>query len=192
MNFLAHLFLSCSDDSLMVGNFLTDFLNKRETEDLPRSYHAGVQFHRLIDTFTDQHPSVVQGVRILQPYHRKYASVVLDVFYDYFLIHNWSQFTEEPFSDFRQRIYKILTSHLNQMPLKIQPRVIRMVEGDWLASYGSISGLLYAIEGLSRRASRPEWLLNVADSLHNEEEHLSETFMSFFPDLIARTNRFCA
>lgn len=190
MNFLAHLFLSCTDESLMVGNFLTDFLNKQETVALPKRFHAGVAFHRQIDTFTDRHPSVMEGVRILQPYHRKYASVVMDIFYDYFLIRNWSQFTEEPFPEFRQRVYRVLSEHLADMPQKIQPRVIKMVEGDWLASYGEIPGLLYAIKQLSKRASRPEWLLNAADSLEQEKVRLNANFLAFFPDLISYTARF--
>lgn len=192
MNFLAHLFLSCTDEPLLVGNFLTDFLNKQETDELPVLYHRGVALHRLIDTYTDQHPSVVEGVKILQPYHRKYASVVIDVFYDYFLIQNWTQFTVEPFPVFRERIYQILTKHLTAMPPKVQPRVIGMVEGDWLASYGEVSGLLYAIDRLSRRASRPEWLLNAADSLDKEKAHINTSFLSFFPDLVDQARQFCS
>jgi acyl carrier protein phosphodiesterase len=192
MNFLAHLFLSHTDEPLLVGNFLTDFLNKQEAEALPVSYHRGVAFHRLIDTYTDQHPSVMEGVKILQPYHRKYASVVIDVFYDYFLIQNWTQFTDEAFPVFRQRVYHILTEHLGTMPPTIRPRVISMVDGDWLASYGEISGLLYAIDRLSRRASRPEWLLNAADSLAQEKVRINASFLSFFPDLIKETRPFCS
>lgn len=191
MNFLAHLFLSCSDESLLIGNFLTDFLNKPETEKLPGPYHQGVRFHRFIDSFTDQHPSVQAGVKILRPYHGKYASVVIDVYYDYFLIQNWSRFTDESFIKFRKRVYKTIMDHLENMPQQLKPGVIRMIEGDWLASYGTEEGILYAIDRLSKRASRPAWLIRAAESFQKEKTNLNLSFLSFFPDLIEQTQKFC-
>lgn len=190
MNYLAHLFLSCSDESIMIGSFLTDFLNKKETEALPEKFHAGVTLHRQIDSFTDQHPSVLQAVHLLQPYHSKYASVIIDVFYDYFLIHNWEKFSQESFEAFRQRIYQVLIDYLATMPKKIQPRVINMVEGDWLKSYGEVSGVLYAIDRLRNRASRPELMANADQSLENEKARLNASFMSFFPDVLDLARQF--
>lgn len=191
MNYLAHLFLSCSDESLLIGNFLTDFLKKQETDALPEKYHVGVAFHRHIDTFTDQHPSVLSGVRLLQPYHSKYASVVVDIFYDYFLIQNWEKYTQESFTGFRERVYQILLDHLKEMPAKIQPRVIHMVDGDWLESYGNVPGVLYAVDRLSKRASRPELLANAKESLENEKARLNTSFLDFFPDVMDATQQFC-
>ena len=190
MNFLAHLFLSYSNEPVLVGNFLTDFLNKKEATALPEHFQAGVQLHRLIDSFTDQHPGVQEAVRALQPFHRKYAPVVIDVFYDYFLIQHWSEFTEEPFPAFRQRVYRVLETYLEDIPARLQPQVQRMIDGDWLQSYGATPGILYAIEQLSRRASRPEWLLNAADSLTTEKAKINTSFLTFFPDVVHQAQRF--
>lgn len=190
MNFLAHLFLSYSNEPVLVGNFLTDFLNKKEAAALPEHLQAGVQLHRLIDSFTDQHPGVQEAVRAIQPFHRKYAPVVIDVFYDYFLIQHWSQFTDEPFPAFRQRVYRVLETYLEDIPARLQPQVQSMIAGDWLQSYGVTSGILYAIERLSQRASRPEWLLNAADSLATEKAKINTSFLTFFPDVVHQAHRF--
>jgi acyl carrier protein phosphodiesterase len=191
MNFLAHIFLSCSDDALMMGNFLTDYLTKKQTEELPVNWQVGVALHRKIDHFTDQHPAVISAVVQLKPYHSRYAAVVVDIFYDYFLIKNWSQFSNEGFPEFRNRVYQTLLKNLGDVPSHIQPRIQSMVKGDWLASYGNEAGILYAIKRMSERTSKPEWLLNAAESFQTEYEVLNESFLSFFPDLIQEIDCFC-
>lgn len=184
MNFLAHIFLSCSDEASLMGNFLTDYLTKKQTESLPVSWQTGVSLHRLIDQFTDQHPAVLAQVQRLRPYHARYSPVIVDIFYDYFLVKNWDDFTEEPFDDFCERVYAILMRNLAEVPAPIQPSIQRMVKGGWLSSYGKKAGIIYAIERMSSRTSKPEWLEKAAVSFDVEYEALNQSFLTFFPDLI--------
>nr|WP_290937503.1 hypothetical protein [Haliscomenobacter sp.] len=100
MNFLAHFFLSGDDPALMTGNFLADFISNREVNELPEEIRRGIVLHRQIDQYTDAHEAVRQSIQRLYPRHRKYAPVLVDVYYDYFLIHNWAQFTTEDFAAF--------------------------------------------------------------------------------------------
>ncbi|HMP30140.1 MAG TPA: hypothetical protein PKD85_11095, partial [Saprospiraceae bacterium] len=86
MNFLAHLHLSCSDEYLLVGNYLSDMITLKESENLPEQYFKGVKLHRLIDSFTDNNV-IVRGVNsLLQKYVGKYAPVASDVIFDYYLV----------------------------------------------------------------------------------------------------------
>ena len=191
MNFLAHLFLSCKDEDLLIGNFLADFLKKKEADSLSERYKAGIQLHRKIDQYTDNHPIVIQGVRRLYPYHSKYASVIIDIFYDYFLIKNWNEFSSQSFPDFRRQVYSILLDHINEMPSALRPNVEHMVNGDWLASYGNEEGILYAVSRMSRRASRPELLENAGLSLSKYQDAFNEEFLGFFPAVIQEIDCFC-
>lgn len=193
MNFLAHTFLSCDDDHLLLGNFLADFLKNKEVLLLPESIQKGIFLHRKIDSFTDQHPLVKQGTRRLQARHRKYSPVIIDIFYDYLLANNWSRYTEESLEDFTQRIYKILSDNIALMPPRLQDRVANMIAHDWLMSYGQKDGLAYTFRRVQERVSKPEQFMEVMNSLDRDMDVLTVEFNAFFPEAIqfVREECFC-
>jgi acyl carrier protein phosphodiesterase len=184
MNFLAHFFLAFDEPDLMVGNFLADFLNKRQTELLSESVQKGILLHRSIDTFTDNHPEVKKSVQKLRPRHRKYAPVIVDVFYDYFLHRNWEQFSGTSKNDFSQKVYAALQDYYPHFPDFLQHRVKEMVDAEWLDSYGTLDGLSYTFLRMRARTSHPEWLDGAIDSLQALTPVLEADFVTFFPDLI--------
>lgn len=184
MNFLAHLFLSCENEELLIGNYMGDFVRGSQLRQYPEDIQAGIVLHRKIDTFTDVHPVVREGVRLLRPQHSRYAPVILDVFYDYLLIKNWSAFSDQSLREFTQNVYKILARHIEQMPPALQRRTPMMIADDWLMRYGEWDGLDFAFSRLRLRVSRPECFDNVTDSLKQHENALDAGFQRFFPDVI--------
>ncbi len=184
MNFLAHLFLSCDDEKLMVGNFIADMISNKQLTLYPEAIRAGVLLHRKIDHYTDNHPIVLQGVRRLYDQHRKYAPVVIDVYYDYLLANHWEHYSDERLTDFTQRTYQILEKHRLLMPARMQENLPGMIADDWLTKYGELYGMERAFGNMRRRVSQPEWLDGVIDSLLEQLPQLEEEFDAFFPDLI--------
>jgi len=85
MNFLAHLFLSFDNEDIMIGNFIADMIRNKDVSTFSEGVQKGIALHRKIDSYTDVHPIVKQGTKLMQPYHSKYSPVVIDVFYDYLL-----------------------------------------------------------------------------------------------------------
>lgn len=191
MNFLAHIFLSCRDEELMIGNFMADFLNKSEANKIDARFHQGIALHRDIDYFTDQHELVKQGIRRLYPRHSKYAPVIIDIFYDYFLIQNWEQFSDKDFQSFRQETYQTLRKYFPLMPAKITNRVERWIAGDWLHSYGHQEGIAFTLDRMRSRLSRPELLDNSIESLLDFEEQMNQEFVQFFPEIINLADCHC-
>lgn len=191
MNFLAHLFLSCEQEELLVGNFLADLIKNRNIDSYSKGIQEGVQLHRKIDQFTDQHPLVIQGVHRLHPFHRKYASVIVDVFYDYLLVKNWTEFTAEEFIPFTKRVYAILERYKPFMPMKIQIRLSNMLDGDWLIGYSKYEGLAFTFDRMQYRLSKPEYLQGVIENLQRFEADFDREFRTFFPELIAFVNDEC-
>lgn len=191
MNFLAHIFLSCHDQELLLGNFLADFLRKSETDALPAALQPGVALHRMIDQYTDQHPLVLQGVRRMYPEHGKYASVVVDIFYDFFLYQNWESYTTESFPDFRRRVYGILSDQEPNIPVRLRRQIRNMVASDWLQVYTHRPGIEDTFRRIRRRVSRPEFLMNPLQSLEIHRKDLNEEFNEFFPDLVREVDSFC-
>ena len=184
MNFLAHFFLSGDDPALMTGNFLADFISNREVNELPEEIRRGIVLHRQIDQYTDAHAAVRQSIQRLYPRHRKYAPVLVDVYYDYFLIHNWAQFTKEDFSAFRERAYAALRLYLPAMPPSLHPRVLGMVQADWLSSYGVDEGLEYTFMRMKSRTSMPEQLEGAVETLKVFREEMDAEFRWFFPEVL--------
>ena len=56
MNFLAHIFLSCGSEDLLIGNFIADFISNKEVNQYDPEVQKGIQLHREIDSYTDNHP----------------------------------------------------------------------------------------------------------------------------------------
>lgn len=191
MNFLAHLFLSCEREFLIVGNFMADFIRNRDLVSLPGSIIEGVHLHRKIDSYTDNHPVVRQAMRRLYPNHHKYASVVIDVFYDYFLAKNWERYSDRSLLAFTDETYRVLLRNKEIMPPFLQQRLEMMVEDDWLIIYTHVEGLNRTFRRLQRRVSRPELLEGATNTLLKYEEELDEEFQLFFPDVIAYVRDEC-
>jgi acyl carrier protein phosphodiesterase len=184
MNYLAHLFLSEKIEDILFGNLLEDFMHGRFEH--PRNAHLsegiknGIRLHRRIDTLTDQHEIVKECKKLFYPDFGKYASVVVDVLFDHFLIINWNNLTEEPFVDFRLRVYKSLEKYRELMPDALDKLVSSMIYHDWLKAYETDEGLSKALSGLNKKIkSGPDMLLGIP-IMHENYEYLDSRFKDFF------------
>jgi acyl carrier protein phosphodiesterase len=191
MNFLAHLFLSCEREPLMVGNFLADFVRNRDVLQLPSPIIEGIQLHRRIDTYTDNHPIVRQGVRRLYPYHSKYAPVIIDVYYDYFLSKNWALYQDEPITVFTNQVYEVLLKHIDIMPAFLQGRLERMVDDNWLMTYSHYEGIQNTFRRMKNRVSKPALLRDAVLTMQEQEKALDAEFKTFFPDVMNYVRKEC-
>lgn len=191
MNFLAHTFLSCRNEELLIGNFLADFIKNHQIRSFSPMIQEGIKLHRQIDTFMDEHPIVLQGVRRLYPKHHKYASVLIDVFYDHFLTINWAQYCDETLDQFTDATYRVFEKHLSVMPPRVQNIIPSMIRENWLGNYGTIAALEKPIEKLRDRSSRPEWYDGTIDSLKKDYDSLNLEFNQYFPEIIKYVGEVC-
>ena len=120
MNYLAHCFLSCSEEDLLIGNFIADSIRNKDLDALLPRVRAGVVLHRKIDSYTDTHPMTRLGTARLHQYHGKYASVVIDIYFDYLLVKNWDRYTSQDLGEWTQNIYEILQRREADIPLKMR------------------------------------------------------------------------
>ena len=96
MNFLAHLYLSGDNEDLIIGNFIADMVKGRQIENFQEEVVKGIELHRKIDYFTDNHAIVDQSKRRLRNKYRLYSGVIVDMFYDHYLAANWSEYSRIP------------------------------------------------------------------------------------------------
>ena len=185
MNFLAHAYLSNNQHNIIIGNFLADFLRGRKAvEKLPKAIQQGIVIHRKIDKFTDKHPIVKKGVKRLKPTQGGYASVIIDVLYDYFLVKNWSSFSPTALPAFTADIYSHLEKEILLFPKSLQKRLPLMITNDWLIRYGDIDGLKFTFSKMSDRTSFEDNFHLATDDLLRFEEEFNEEFLTFFPELV--------
>lgn len=188
MNFLAHLFLSGNNEELMVGNLLEDFIVGRIDHPRNNQYNLhiknGILLHRLIDSFTDSNIKVSECKVVLYEKYHKYAAVLVDIFFDHFLAIHWSEYSFEPFDDFRIRVYHSFQNNWETMPEKMKPMIESMIQHDWLKNYGEFWGIERALQGISRRTLYESNMEKATEDLKIHYELFDEKFKVFFPLLM--------
>lgn len=189
MNFLAHMFLTYGDKKLTVGNYVADFIRNRDLVLFPKKVVKGIMLHRHIDHYTDTHEEVLRSTRKLRTRHKKYAPVVIDVFYDYILSKNWERYTNVPIRDFADEIYEVLKENSYMFPIHLQDITARMIEDDFLLQYGKKSGMRKTFERIGKRAKFKSNFATAFDDLENDFEEIQDGFNAFFPDLIAEVEK---
>lgn len=182
MNYLLHMLLSGCDDQLLVGNFMGDFVKGPLLERFPPRIRQGVQLHRQIDSFAERHPLFRQSRQRLAPAYGLYRGVLVDLFYDYFLVNEWDRWCDEPFVAFLARTRCVVEAHLHILPIDMV-RLVPIIFAELLPSYGSIAGIDAALGRLARRISRPNPLASGAAELRQHHEVLHADFSAFMPEI---------
>jgi acyl carrier protein phosphodiesterase len=188
MNFLAHLYLSGQNHDIIIGNFIADHVKGNKTVDYSPGIRAGITLHRSIDNFTDNHPIVKKAVERIRPEFRKYAGVVVDMYFDHFLSAGWAEWSDEPLKIFTSRMYDIIVSYEDVLPPRTLYMLPYMMNHDWLSNYGNFEGLNRALSGMARRTPFYSNMETAADKLKVDYEFYEESFNKFFPELIIHCN----
>jgi acyl carrier protein phosphodiesterase len=183
MNFLAHIYLSGSNNQLMIGNFIADFVKGKKKDDYPDEIRKGIELHRFIDHFTDHHETVLKSIRRVQHRQEKYSGVVIDVLYDHFLAANFSEFSAASLQDFSNNTYKILKENWDVLPEGVHYFLPFMIERNWLLNYATIDGIGNALSGLSRRVKYANRMNEAVKDLQENYADLESDFRTFFPEL---------
>ncbi len=183
MNFLAHFYLSDQNEALIVGNFLGDFVKGKKYEDFSPEIARGIQLHRSIDSFTDQHPYYLRSKHRLADKYGHYAGVAIDMFYDYLLANQWAKYADMPLSDFSQLMYEVLESYRNVLTPAAQRVLTYMSQHNWLLNYQEMEGISGALTGISRRTQFQSNLEHAHFDLQKHFLLFREDFSIFFPDL---------
>ena len=184
MNYLAHLHLGGQRPEELLGSLYGDFVKGRLQGQYSPVIESAIQLHRSIDVFTDRHPLVDQSLSRFTQTRRRYAGIVLDVFFDHCLARDWAQYAQEPLERFTSGFYQVLVAQ-PQLPSRLAAIAPHMAAHDWLGSYRDFETLERVLLGISRRLSRPEELAGAMQDLSALYEPLSEDFRAFYPQLQA-------
>lgn len=190
MNFLAHLFLSGSNDEVRIGNFSGDSYRRSQLDSLSTDMRKGVELHWFIDQFTDSHEIVAHSKALIRPVYRKYAPVLVDIYYDHFLALYWSQYHTQPLDVYAEEQYALLYDYWDILPKRVRHLLPYMKRDNWLANYAHFEGIDRVLKGMGRRAKFESKMEEGVRELKLFHSQLAVDFKAFFPLLVAASEDF--
>ena len=189
MNYLAHMFLSDNTPLSMLGNFMGDFVKGNVEGKFPQEIVDGIIRHRRIDHFTDSHSIVSSSKQLISEARCRFSGIIIDVLYDHFLSRNWNLYSTTGLNDFIEIVYKNLHNHRMDIPPTAELCIEKMIQEDWLSSYGSIEGIDKTFKKISERLRRENNLCSAVEELEIHCQVLNTHFLRFFPLLINHLGR---
>jgi acyl carrier protein phosphodiesterase len=180
MNFLFHMLLSGADDQILVGNFMGDFVKGPLAERFPERIRLGITLHRRIDSFASRAEPFQSSRLRLDPQFGLYRGVLVDLFYDHFLVNEWRNWSDEPLERYLARTRTIIEGQRNELPERLRP-LLPVIFGELLPSYGHVSGIGSALERMSRRVKRANPLAGGEAELVRHYADLQSDFRGFMP-----------
>ena len=182
MNFLAHSYLSFSEEQL-VGNMIADFVKNRDVARLPESIQKGIKLHRAIDTFTDAHPLIHEAKAPFRPLVRLYSGAFVDVAFDYFLANDTTENSQREWQEHSQRVYAVLRRYEEFLPEVFKKVLDKMQQDDWLYNYRNEWGIEYSFRNVVNKAQFLDKTTNVFPAFLASKDFLREKYEIFFPEI---------
>ncbi len=187
MNYLAHLLLADDTDASRVGNLLGDF-TRGSLEDLAKIYPEelvrGIKMHRAVDSYTDSHAVFKECKLLLAPERRRFAGVIVDIFFDHYLCQQWGDYCSVTLDDFCAQVYSDFETHPEWLAGRLKDAFPLMRKQNWLMAYASVEGIELTLQRVAQRSPR---VVGIADGIQDFKENYSEfelKFNSFMPDLV--------
>lgn len=184
MNYLAHLHLGGQRPAQLLGSLYGDFVKGLLAGRFTPELEASIRLHRSIDSFTDSHPLILRSLARFPAEQRRYAGIMLDVFFDHCLARDWHLHADVPLDTFTQRFYDVLLAE-PELPGRLAQVAPHMAAHDWLGSYRDFDVLEQVLAGISRRLTRPDGLAGGMQQLRALYQPLSDDFDEFYPILQA-------
>jgi acyl carrier protein phosphodiesterase len=180
VNYLAHIYLSGSNEDVMLGNFMADSIKGKQHQNYPEGIQKGILLHRFIDDFTDTHPVVLETKILFRPIYHKLSPILVDMVYDHFLAKNWQTHHHQPLREFVNATYATLQNRQTELPERIRHMLPYMVQYDWLYNYQFKEGMERVLLGMSKRVPNGEVLKNGWRDLVPVYTEVEQQFETFF------------
>lgn len=184
MNHLAHALLAGDDEWLQLGGMLGDFVHGQPDPQLyPPRVIAGIRLHRAIDMYTDAHPEVLTAKALLPPPYRRYAGILLDMWFDHYLARDFSRWNTRPLEAYSVALRALLHRHDALLPPPLRRFRDYMDAHELPAGYADRAMLGRALAGIGQRLSRANPLDSALPVLVQRDALLQRHFEVFYPQL---------
>ncbi len=186
MNFLAHTLLAGGDADLEVGGILGDFVHGRPDPAVwPAGLRRGIALHRAVDSFTDRQADVAAARAAFEPPWRRYAGILLDVWFDHCLARDFGHWSNLSLDAFSARLRARLAARTAWLPPRLRRFAAFMQARDLPAAYAEPAVIADVLAALGHRLSRANPLDRALPVLQARDAALQRRFEAFFPQLTA-------
>lgn len=183
MNYLAHAYLSFEQSDLLLGNMMSDFVKGKQQFEYPSMIQKGIQLHRAIDHFTDNHIATKDAKEVFRPYYRLYSAAFVDIVYDHFLAISSVEFPHFTLNSFCQKTYEDLEQNREYFHPQFAMIFDYMKRDNWLYNYHTFNGVMFSFRGLTRRAKHLDNFEVAFEIFQKEYKSLKLCYEYFFPEL---------
>lgn len=186
MNFLAHAYLSFGDPEILTGNMIGDHVKgKLALDNYPERIRRGIELHRKIDSFTDEHPASKRAKLWFRQDYHLYAGAIVDSLYDHFLANDPKHFpSEKQLLQFSRDTYKRLASQSAHFPIGFATLFPYMQEHNWLYNYRTLQGINRSLNGLHRRAKHMPPVEKAYETFVGHYYQLAQCYYEFMDDVV--------
>lgn len=185
MNYLAHAYLSFGDPEIITGNIISDFVKGRKKYEYPSRILGGIDLHRAIDQFTDEHAVNKEVAKIFKPAYGLYSSAFIDVLYDHFLAKQLAAHGDEQLQKFASHVYASIDKHVAILPHSFNNIFPFMKQHNWLYNYQYGWGIERSIAGLVHRAKYISDSSTAYKLFEQKYSDLENAYKLFFPELVS-------
>ncbi len=185
MNVLAHALLAGGDAALRLGGVMGDFVHGTPDPSIPARVRDGIHLHRAIDSFTDSHEEVRAARERMPAPFRRYAGILLDMWFDHCLARDFARWSDQPLEPFSTGLRAELHAAGPLLPDSLKRFLGYMDANDLPAGYARADAIGKALRGISQRLSRANPVGDAMPLLLAEDAMLQATFERFFPQLRA-------
>ncbi|HEY2622837.1 MAG TPA: ACP phosphodiesterase, partial [Dyella sp.] len=149
----------------------------------PERLIAGIRLHRAIDVYTDSHPEVAAARALLPPPYRRYAGILLDMWFDHLLARDFDRWSERGLERYSAGVRDLLRRHEVWLPAGLQRFRLYMEAHALPAGYARPEEMAAALDGISHRLRRANPVGEAMPVLNRLAAPLHERFEAFFPQL---------
>lgn len=185
MNHLAHALLSGADDGWRLGGLLGDFVRGRIDPGLPLPVQRGIAQHRAIDAYTDSHAEIRALRARFQPTYRRYAGILIDIWFDHLLARDFHAWSDIPLARFSDDLVQLLHRHGALLPESLRRFRTYLQAHGLPAAYADRPMIGEVLGAVGTRLTRANPLAEGMLEITRLEAELDLTFARFFPDLLA-------
>ncbi|MEI9933461.1 MAG: ACP phosphodiesterase [Ferruginibacter sp.] len=184
MNYLAHAYLSFNHPGILTGNMISDYVKGKKKFDYSVEILKGINLHRAIDTFTDNHPATKEAKQFFKKDYRLYSGAFVDVVFDHFLAKDRNEFIDDDaLKSFASTTYSLLQNDIEIFPERFQKMFPYMKEQNWLYNYQFDDMIKKSFCGLERRAVYLTETSIAFDIFISEYKNLASCYQDFFPSV---------
>jgi acyl carrier protein phosphodiesterase len=186
MNHLAHTLLAGDDEYLRLGGMLGDFVHGTlDASPLPARVIDGIRLHRAIDVYTDSHAEVRAARERFEPPYRRYAGILLDIWFDHCLALDFARWSATPLELFSDDLRALLHRQDALLPAGLQRFRSYMDVHDLPATYADPVMIGRVLHGLAQRLRHDNPIGTALPPLLERRHVLQQHYTAFFPQLVA-------